>query len=104
MGQTLSEPVTQKETSHCENEFLKVGTSCMQGWRISLFYFRFIFFENKFQVQFDLKDMEDAHTQILSLNNDKNSAFFAVYDGHGGKQYFIECLKLNIYIFVKKRF
>jgi protein phosphatase PTC2/3 len=32
------------------------------------------------------KDMEDAHTQILSLNNDKNSAFFAVYDGHGGSR------------------
>jgi len=30
--------------------------------------------------------MEDAHTQLLSLNNDKNSAFFAVYDGHGGMQ------------------
>lgn len=28
--------------------------------------------------------MEDAHTQLLSLNDDKNSAFFAVYDGHGG--------------------
>ena len=28
--------------------------------------------------------MEDAHTNLLSLNNDKNSAFFAVYDGHGG--------------------
>ena len=28
--------------------------------------------------------MEDAHTQLLCLNNDKNSAFFAVYDGHGG--------------------
>jgi protein phosphatase 2C family protein 2/3 len=28
--------------------------------------------------------MEDAHTQILSLDNDKNAAFFAVYDGHGG--------------------
>jgi serine/threonine protein phosphatase PrpC len=28
--------------------------------------------------------MEDAHTQLLSLNNDKSSAFFAVYDGHGG--------------------
>ena len=28
--------------------------------------------------------MEDAHTQLLSFNNDKNSAFFAVYDGHGG--------------------
>lgn len=63
MGQTLSEPITQKETSKCENEFLKVGASCMQGWRIN---------------------MEDAHTQLLSLNNDQNSAFFAVYDGHGG--------------------
>lgn len=63
MGQTLSEPITQKETSKCENDFLKVGSSCMQGWRIN---------------------MEDAHTQLLSLQNDKNSGFFAVYDGHGG--------------------
>lgn len=65
MGQTLSEPITQKETSKCENEFLKVGASCMQGWRIN---------------------MEDAHTQLLSLDNDKNAAFFAVYDGHGGSR------------------
>lgn len=35
MGQTLSEPVTQKETTVCQNEILKVGASCMQGWRIS---------------------------------------------------------------------
>jgi protein phosphatase 2C family protein 2/3 len=28
--------------------------------------------------------MEDAHTQLLSLENDKKAAFFAVYDGHGG--------------------
>lgn len=63
MGQTLSEPITQKETSKLENEFLKVGSSCMQGWRIN---------------------MEDAHTHILNLHNDKNAAFFAVYDGHGG--------------------
>ena len=35
MGQTLSEPITQKETTKCENEFLKVGSSSMQGWRIS---------------------------------------------------------------------
>lgn len=63
MGQTLSEPITSKDTSNCENEFLKVGSSCMQGWRIN---------------------MEDAHTQLLSLENDKKAAFFAVYDGHGG--------------------
>ena len=31
-------------------------------------------------------DMEDAHTQLLSLDNDKNAAFFAVYDGHGGSR------------------
>lgn len=28
--------------------------------------------------------MEDAHTHILGLANDEDSAFFAVYDGHGG--------------------
>lgn len=28
--------------------------------------------------------MEDAHTHILSLNEDRDAAFFAVYDGHGG--------------------
>lgn len=63
MGQTLSEPVTVKETSCCGNEMLKVGASCMQGWRIN---------------------MEDAHTHLLSLPDDHEAAFFAVYDGHGG--------------------
>ncbi|KAG7174776.1 protein phosphatase 2C T23F11.1-like [Homarus americanus] len=63
MGQTLSEPVTQKETSRCENSWLRVGASCMQGWRVN---------------------MEDAHTTILSLPDDPGTAFFAVYDGHGG--------------------
>lgn len=63
MGQTLSEPVTQKETSRCENATFRVGSSCMQGWRVN---------------------MEDAHTTILSLPDDPDTAFFAVYDGHGG--------------------
>ena len=36
MGQTLSEPVTKKESSSDENHSLKVGASCMQGWRISI--------------------------------------------------------------------
>lgn len=64
MGQTLSEPVTAKETSCCENNLYKVGSSCMQGWRIN---------------------MEDAHTHILSLPDDPETPFFGVYDGHGGK-------------------
>ncbi|PRD22339.1 UNVERIFIED_CONTAM: ppm-2 [Trichonephila clavipes] len=28
--------------------------------------------------------MEDAHTHLLSLAEDKEASFFAVYDGHGG--------------------
>ncbi|KAL3224459.1 hypothetical protein MRX96_026575 [Rhipicephalus microplus] len=56
MGQTLSEPVTAKETSSCMNDQVKVGASCMQGWRIN---------------------MEDAHTHLLSLSEDKDAAFFA---------------------------
>jgi protein phosphatase 2C family protein 2/3 len=28
--------------------------------------------------------MEDAHTHILEMENDRSAAFFAVYDGHGG--------------------
>ncbi len=31
-----------------------------------------------------LSDMEDAHTHLLSLPDDKEASFFAVYDGHGG--------------------
>lgn len=64
MGQTLSEPVTAKESACCQNSHLKVGSSCMQGWRIN---------------------MEDSHTHILSLPDDPGTAFFGVYDGHGGE-------------------
>jgi hypothetical protein len=67
MGQTLSEPVTTKHTESCQNQYLKVGSSSMQGWRIN---------------------MEDSHTHILALPDDPKAAFFGVYDGHGGNNYF----------------
>lgn len=35
MGQTLSEPVTEKETSLGEDLRMLYGASSMQGWRIS---------------------------------------------------------------------
>ncbi|CAG0915121.1 unnamed protein product [Notodromas monacha] len=63
MGQTLSEPVTTKESATVENSVWKVGSSSMQGWRVS---------------------MEDSHTHILSLPDDPGTCFFGVYDGHGG--------------------
>ena len=38
MGQNLSEPVTEKDTSLEENHFYKVGCSSMQGWRNGIPY------------------------------------------------------------------
>lgn len=65
MGQTLSEPITVKESAACQNQLFKVGSSSMQGWRIN---------------------MEDSHTHILSLPDKPDTSFFAVYDGHGGSK------------------
>lgn len=64
MGQTLSEPVTEKETTFGKNERFAYASSAMQGWRVS---------------------MEDAHTNLLSLPGDEKASLFGVYDGHGGQ-------------------
>jgi len=64
MGQTLSEPVTDKETSFDKNERFAYASSAMQGWRVS---------------------MEDSHTNLLSIPGDPEAALFGVYDGHGGQ-------------------
>ncbi|KAI8896024.1 phosphatase 2C-like domain-containing protein [Globomyces pollinis-pini] len=65
MGQTLSEPVTEKHTSFGKDHKISWAASEMQGWRIT---------------------MEDAHTTILNMLDkpDDHLAFFAVFDGHGG--------------------
>jgi len=64
MGQTLSEPITTKETTSVRNEELVVASSSMQGWRVT---------------------MEDSHQHILQLSpEDPDAAYFAVFDGHGG--------------------
>ncbi|CAG8975426.1 hypothetical protein HYALB_00010373 [Hymenoscyphus albidus] len=74
MGQTLSEPVVEKNSASGGDERLIFGVSSMQGWRIS---------------------MEDAHAAILDLQSISGEAlkpasaedrlsFFGVYDGHGG--------------------
>ncbi|KAH0442736.1 protein phosphatase 2C [Colletotrichum camelliae] len=72
MGQTLSEPVIEKNSAKGEDERLLYGVSAMQGWRIS---------------------MEDAHITVLDLlapgsdeakKHDSKLSFFGVFDGHGG--------------------
>lgn len=65
MGQTLSEPVTTKNSHTIEDERLWVGVSDMQGWRLT---------------------MEDAHIADLKLPGLENQplSLFSVFDGHGG--------------------
>ncbi|XAR67817.1 Phosphoprotein phosphatase [Bertholletia excelsa] len=62
MGIYLSTPKTDKLSEDGENDRLRYGVSSMQGWRST---------------------MEDAHAAYLDL--DASTAFFGVYDGHGGK-------------------
>ncbi|KAM3511436.1 hypothetical protein MY11210_004928 [Beauveria gryllotalpidicola] len=81
MGQTLSEPVVDKNSSKGEDDLLYYGVSSMQGWRIS---------------------MEDADTAVLNLMPSPSSeesevhqnarlSFFGVYDGHGGEKVATYC-------------
>ncbi|XP_051137480.1 probable protein phosphatase 2C 60 isoform X2 [Andrographis paniculata] len=62
MGIYLSSPKTEKFSEDGENSRLRFGLSSMQGWRAT---------------------MEDAHAALPDL--DSSTAFFGVYDGHGGK-------------------
>eukprot|EP00897_Mesotaenium_endlicherianum_P010202 jgi/Mesen1/920/ME000117S00083 len=71
MGAYLSHAKLDKESDGGENETYKYGASAMQGWRTS---------------------MEDAHTVVLDLDS-SGTAFFAVYDGHGGKEVAKYCAK-----------
>ncbi|EPS63579.1 hypothetical protein M569_11206, partial [Genlisea aurea] len=61
MGVYLSTPKTEKFSEDGGNTRLRFGLSSMQGWRAT---------------------MEDAHAAIPNL--DPLTAFFGVYDGHGG--------------------
>ena len=62
MGDFLSAPIKTKDSEDGENNYIRYGSSAMQGWRYR---------------------MEDAH--IHTLNN-KNYDLFGVFDGHGGKE------------------
>lgn len=63
MGQILSTPITEKHSSAGHDKRHAYGASAMQGWRVT---------------------MEDAHTTLLDMEDEKGCSFFAVFDGHGG--------------------
>ncbi|XP_076805049.1 protein phosphatase 1G-like [Clavelina lepadiformis] len=69
MGAYLSTPSKEKKSDEFpDNDKFSCGVSGMQGWRIS---------------------MEDAYNCEPDIGND--TAFFSVYDGHGGGEVAIYC-------------
>lgn len=43
MGQTFSEPVTEKESTTEKNDVFLVSSSSIQGWRISKCFAKYVF-------------------------------------------------------------
>ncbi|KAL9606070.1 MAG: hypothetical protein Q9179_000750 [Wetmoreana sp. 5 TL-2023] len=75
MGQTLSEPVTEKVSDDGQDDRVAFGVSAMQGWRISM--------EDAHAAVLDLQ-AEDSENEFQAATPDKRLSFFGVYDGHGG--------------------
>lgn len=69
MGQFLSGPCTLVETEECSGDNMSACVGAMQGWRVN---------------------MEDSHILLIGLKENatirKDTALFAVFDGHGGKE------------------
>jgi hypothetical protein len=65
MGTLLDKPITEKETESGEANGARYGAAAMQGWRV---------------------EMEDQHCAVGSIPGLETHSFFAVFDGHGGKE------------------
>ncbi len=84
----LDKPITNKATKEVVTEYLRFGSSAMQGWRV---------------------EMEDTHTIIADMSERQERlaghAFIALYDGHGGnftsayaEDRMIELVGMQIYL------
>lgn len=78
MGQTLSEPVVEKESLSGADERLFWGLSAMQGWRITM--------EDAHAAILDLQGGEEPKEGADATKSEERVSFFAVYDGHGGER------------------
>ncbi|KAF9174797.1 Protein phosphatase 2C 2 [Mortierella sp. AD010] len=100
MGQLLSAPITEKHSSSGHNDRFAFGASAMQGWRAK--YSKMVFVMREIMLTFVTSTgtaMEDAHTTLPDVEDAPGTAFFAVYDGHGGgkvARYCSERLHKNI--------
>jgi len=75
MGQTLSEPLTEKTSDEGQDARVAYGVSAMQGWRISM--------EDAHATVLDLRTLEEEGA-AANLESDAIISYFGVYDGHGG--------------------
>lgn len=83
MGSYLSKPDTKVHSNVDENDLFKCCSAVMQGWRSTQEV-------NRLNCKvlcliFESLEYQDAHSVILNYDQ-KDSAFFAVYDGHGGDE------------------
>ncbi|KAF8474920.1 phosphatase 2C-domain-containing protein [Kalaharituber pfeilii] len=78
MGQTLSEPVVEKQSEKGHDERLFWGLSAMQGWRISM--------EDAHAAVLDLQPEDESGNPQKTTSIEKRVSFFGVYDGHGGER------------------
>ncbi|CAD5122054.1 DgyrCDS10506 [Dimorphilus gyrociliatus] len=81
MGAFLDKPKTEKHNSEDSGNNIRYGIGSMQGWRV---------------------EMEDAHSAKIGLDNHKDWAFFAVFDGHAGtgisihsSAHLLNCIQAN---------
>ncbi|RDD37827.1 Protein phosphatase 1A [Trichoplax sp. H2] len=72
MGAFLDKARVEKTTSSGFGNGLHYGLSAMQGWRVG---------------------MEDAHTAIVSLPQNREISFWGVFDGHAGSATSAYCAK-----------
>lgn len=113
MGQILSQPVTEKHSEEGQDKYLAFGLSSMQGWRINMEDAHTTILDMLKEVTSDDDEDEDEDdddgnkaqdadsaaakklsSEELVSDNDKTSsflpndhtAFFGVFDGHGGEK------------------
>ncbi|CAH2041061.1 unnamed protein product [Thlaspi arvense] len=100
MGIYLSTPKTDKLSEDGENDRLRYGVSSMQGWRSTMEDAGGDFCKLRWQIPLlnvlrwseDMAVLTTVNSLVVTtehaayLDLDASTAFFGVYDGHGGKQ------------------
>lgn len=73
MGAYLEKPITDKTCDSQEANGMRAYSCSMQGWRITM------------EVpHLNWSEIQDTHVICTSLKGNDETAFYGVFDGHGG--------------------